>query len=357
MSNLEVVVGGQFGSEGKGHVTSQLVRRTNGPVLNIRVAGPNAGHCVVDSQNVKYPLRSVPVGAAVADNVSLYIAAGSEVELKVLLSEIELLRSKGHSVSDINVSGEATILTEEHHKNEADLKMQASIGSTGKGIGAARADRVMRTAKRIKDDEGAREILEKAGVSVIDDDQAFLEGWLQRKDATIIIEGTQGYGLGQHAGFYPKCTSSDTRAIDFLAMSGISPWHKGVEKFDIWVCARVYPIRVAGNSGPLLGETSWENLGLEAEYTTVTHKVRRVGQWDPQLLNSAVKANGGPSEQVHVALTMVDQKFPQVSGFQGPLKKLLLHAPALERFIIEVEESTGSKVGVVTTSDKDASWV
>ena len=63
---------------------------------------------------------------------------------------------------------------------------------------------------------------------------------------------------------------------------------------------------MAGNSGPLKGETSWEELGLEPERTTVTNKVRRVGDWDPELLEEAIRANGGGgwNSGVSLAVTM-----------------------------------------------------
>jgi adenylosuccinate synthase len=127
----------------------------------------------------------------------------------------------------------------------------------------------------------------------------------------VIIEGTQGYGLGLHTGFYPQTTSSDCRAIDFLAMAGISPWQAGIN-IEVILVARVYPIRVAGNSGPLMAETTWAELGLPEERTTVTNNVRRVGAWDDELVFEAIEANGGGGfhPDVKLALTMLDHRFP-----------------------------------------------
>ena len=129
----------------------------------------------------------------------------------------------------------------------------------------------------------------------------------------MLLEGTQGYGLGLHAGNYPYCTSSDCRAIDFCAMAGVNPWDPEVKTFDIFVVLRTYPIRVAGNSGPMKGETSWEELGFEPERTTVTQKIRRVGTWDADLARAAVVANGG-APTVKIALTMFDYVFPDVKN-------------------------------------------
>src|SRR5690606_29308561 len=152
----------------------------------------------------------------------------------------------------IYVSGEATLLTDQHVRTEQDADMHKRLGSTAKGIGAARADRIMRTAQRVKDDPNAVAPLAQPGVHLESADQAFLAGWTYPDDH-IVIEGTQGYGLGLHAGYYPKCTSSDTRALDFLAMAGLNPW---AHDLAIWACARVYPIRVAGDSGEMHGETT-----------------------------------------------------------------------------------------------------
>lgn len=364
-----MVVGAAYGSEGKGHITAQLVKQrlTQGmDVLNIRVAGPNAGHTVIDVDGNSFPLRQVPVGMAVSDSVVGYISPGSEIELPVLISEIELLREHGHAVRSLFVSGEATLITDSHKQREAGEQLTERVGSTGKGIGAARADRLMRTAVRLKDDEYAQHALANLGVKIVDRPEPSLAyDWLTLNHCAVIVEGTQGYGLGLHAGYYPQTTSSDCRAIDFLAMAGISPWQEGIRAFNVWLVARVFPIRVAGNSGPMLGETSWEELGLPEEKTTVTHKVRRVGQWDPDLIREAVKANGGGQSntrvQVQIALTMVDQKFPGIKGMRN-LHGYLLNADKKEQaevraFFEKVAQDAGARIGVVATSPTSVMWI
>jgi adenylosuccinate synthase len=160
----------------------------------------------------------------------------------------------------------------------------------------------------------------------------------------VIIEGTQGYGLGLHTAFYPQVTSSDCRAIDFLAMAGISPWAEDV-RLDVLLVARVFPIRVAGNSGPLRGETSWSDLDLPEERTTVTNKVRRVGQWDEALVMEALVANGGGDfhPDVKVALTMLDQLHPEMRD-----ETTLL--PASEAYVADLEDKLGTYIPLVGTS-------
>jgi adenylosuccinate synthase len=117
-----------------------------------------------------------------------------------------------------------------------------------------------------------------------------------------------------HTRFYPQVTSSDCRAIDFLAMAGLSPWAEYVSGFEVWLVARTYPIRVAGNSGPLYRETDWRSLGLAPEVTTVTNRIRRVGFWDQDLVAEAILANGGPAPNVNLALTMLDYLVPEIAG-------------------------------------------
>lgn len=370
MSVIDVVVGAAFGSEGKGHITAQLVHKrllAGHDVVNIRVAGPNAGHTVIDASGNSFALRAVPVGAAISDRVYTYIAPGSEVDLPVLVAEIELLRSKGHKVSRMYVSGEATLLTDEDKATEADAQLTGRIGSTGKGIGAARASRIMRESERVMDNRAAVATLEALNVTIVDDSPSsvgYADRWCTFPQAAIIIEGTQGYGLGLHAGYYPQVTSSDCRAIDFLAMAGVSPWHAGVKHLAVWLVARVFPIRVAGNSGPLKGETSWDELGLPEEHTTVTHKVRRVGEWDADLIKAAVAANGGgqrnASTSVVIALTMIDQMFPDLHGVNNQAGFVRLADPAVvsnvQSFLTMVEDDAEAQIGVISTSDRTVVW-
>lgn len=306
MSKITVVVGGQFGSEGKGAITGHIAEQSmgRGTVTGVtRVAGPNAGHTAYDAEGRKWALRQVPVGAVTNLDALLFIGPGSEIDISVLQAEVVALDDAGLAVSErLYIDRSATMLTSEHHARETTEGLTGRIGSTGKGIGAARADRIMRTA-RLAENVPDLQFL-GAVVDTIP---------LQNKVGHLIIEGTQGYGLGLHTPNYPKVTSSDCRAIDFLAMAGISPWALYWSYIDVVVVARAYPIRVAGNSGALKGETTWAELGLAAERTTVTQKIRRVGAWDADLVRSAVRENGG-HPTVRLALTMADQVFPGMAG-------------------------------------------
>jgi adenylosuccinate synthase len=370
VGKLIVVAGAQYGSEAKGHVVDQITRPevAGDNVVVVRVAGPNAGHtvygqcppkCQPDDSHMSgdvwighpWRLRSVPVGAVSNPKADLVIAAGSEIDYGVLMSEVVALDLAGYRVSDrLMVDDQATMLTSKHIDMEVRDGIQKRLGSTAKGIGAARSDRIWRYAKTWGEH--------------IDSDafRPHNTGDFMRQrlaqGATVVIEGTQGYGLGLHAGHYPQCTSSDCRAIDFLGMAGLSPWAREVTEFGVWLAARVRPIRVAGNSGPMKNETSWSELHLPEEFTTVTKKVRRVGEWDGDLVRRAVVANGG-DPVVRVALTMADQIFDEIRNVEGSFDDVNWEhevAPPLPKVIGNLEAEIGAPIKMVTTSPVHALW-
>lgn len=365
---LIVVAGAQYGSEAKGHVVDQLSRPNvaGDNVVVVRVAGPNAGHtvyglcpsdCEPDDSHMSgenwighpWRLRSVPVGAVSNPDADLVIAAGSEIDRSVLMDEVVALDAAGYKVSSrLRIDDQATILEPKHINQEVADGIQQRLGSTAKGIGAARAERIWRIAQTW-------------GETMPPDDRQVTSEFIRARmsqGATVIIEGTQGYGLGLHAGNYPKCTSSDCRAIDFLSMAGVSPWWPEVAEFAVWLAARVRPIRVAGNSGPMKGETTWQALNLPEEFTTVTKKVRRVGEWDGELVRQAVIANGS-APVVRLALTMVDSIYDEIRNVEGMFDEVDWHheaAPPLPGTIKAIEDEVGAPVRMVTTSPVNALW-
>jgi adenylosuccinate synthase len=311
MGKLMVVVGGQFGSEAKGACAAALAARSDDPLV-IRTGGPNAGHTVWGGEpHQEYKLRQLPTAAISNPGARLAIAAGSVVDPELLHKEINETGTGRH----ILVDEMATVLEPRHIDREA-LDSGLYNWSTQKGIGAARADRIARRARVW------REIPPPPQTAACD--VAHLARTQLQAGGDVIIEAAQGYGLGLHTTYYPKTTSSDCRAIDALAAVGISPWSfqprtgfpapETTPELQVWVVMRPYPIRVAGESGPLRNEVSWEQLGLPEERTTVTNKVRRVGLWDAALAEAAIRANGGPSPAVRVWFSMVDQVIPELKG-------------------------------------------
>lgn len=313
-SDVHVVVGGQFGSEGKGAVAAALVEQAWHEGMNatsVRVGGPNAGHTAYDYYDRKWALRQIPVGAVKNQTGLLVIAAGSEIDIAVLRSEVGALEADGHRISDrLYIDKQATVIEQVDKDTEAARGFANKFGSTAKGIGAARARRLTREAPLVQD--FANEI---GTLGTLTDTRHFLTSVAEADGEPIVIEGTQGYGLGLHAGLYPFCTAGDVTVGDALAQTGLHMHHPAVELVVPWVVLRAYPIRVAGNSGPLADETTWDALGLPEERTTVTKLVRRVGGWDKTLARDSIEANG---RAVRVAITMVDQVDPMIAGATEP---------------------------------------
>jgi adenylosuccinate synthase len=345
--DIHVVSGGQFGSEAKGHVAAQIHEIGNISAA-VRVGGPNAGHSAKDDNGRVWALRTIPVAAVVDPDCGLFIASGSEIDLEVLESEISALEKAGHSVIPrLWIDCEATMLEPEHISHEQNITLQERLGSTSKGIGAARADRLMRKAKL------AREVLND---NYLHPDTATELQSLHEKGGNILIEGTQGYGLGLHAGYYPYCTSNDCAAIDFVAACHIQP-HKPT---DNWVVFRTFPIRVAGNSGPMFAELDWETLAarsgghIQPERTTVTKKIRRIGEWDHMLAHDALLANGGTSyPKLHPVLTFVDYLDPDLAG--ATQWQAIVESPAHE-WICAREQELGIEFRGFTTSNSTIVW-
>jgi adenylosuccinate synthase len=358
MGSLTVVVGGQFGSEGKGAVCAAFAARNlerGQPQVAVRVGGPNAGHSAYAADGVRWALRQVPVAAVIDPDAALVIAAGSEVDVNVLAVEVEALELAGYKIRHrLLIDPQATMVDREHEQAESlnahDRRYRTGslvdrIGSTGKGIGAARSDRIWRQATLAGQHPQLRQYTD-----LVSDTGAWLRQALVN-GADVVVEGVQGYGLGLHAGYYPYCTSIDCRAVDFLAMAGVSPWQAGVDWFQILVVVRPNPIRVAGNSGPLKDETTWEALGLKPEYTTVTQKVRRVGEGDPELVQAAIRANGGTA-QVRLALTMLDHIDPVSAG----VKEWAVLDSVGAGLVEQVERQTGVEVVYVGTGPTTHIW-
>lgn len=314
-------------------------------LLVIRTGGPNAGHTCLNDQGEVFKLRQLPTAIISNPDAQCAIAAGSLINPQVLKDELAATQPK----RPILIDGAATILQDHHIKAETDDETLLNW-STRKGIGAARADRIKRqamTAAQWWDDWQPADAEMVTGLGDLAMRHLYNGG-------NVLVEAAQGYGLGLHTSFYPKTTSADCRAIDALADAGISPWCDGIVDLQVWVVIRPYPIRVAGESGPLENETSWEELGLEPEYTTVTNKVRRVGHWDHELVVEAVRANGGISQYssvVRLAFTMMDQVVPEVRGMTQWHQVNELPQQQFQQVMhwIDRAEATGAAISAIGT--------
>jgi adenylosuccinate synthase len=286
---ISIVVGGQFGSEGKGKVALEIVRRSSDPVTVIRVGGPNSGHTAYDRQGRRWALRQMPA-ACIDCNVDVFFPAGSYLDVELLLQEIAEL---GYPRDRIFISHHANVITKQHKDWEADAGLISAIGSTGSGVGAAVMASIAREAKGFP----LRSFHAREHSSLqpfLCDTTTSLHGRLQLNHR-IVVEGTQGFGLSLlDGGYWPKATARSVTAASALAEAGLSPRYVD----DVTMVIRTFPIRVAGDSGPLVRETSWNaiarNAGITSdlrEYTTVTGKLRRVGEFDEGLVKRAIAAN------------------------------------------------------------------
>lgn len=279
---VTVVVGGQYGSEGKGKVVAYLARKDNVAAV-VRCGGPNAGHSF-EWQGTKYSLRQIPSGL-INPETRLYLAPGSIVNPAVLLEEIDRYKLER---SRVRIDPCSAIVTDEEISAEKYLKLRERIGSTLSGTGAT-------TAKKVLRHEGLRLARDVRELEDLLGDVALELNELLSQGKRVIVEGTQGFGLSlHHGGHYPYATSRDTSASGFLSEAGISPIHVD----QIIMVIRTFPIRVGGDSGPLPNEISWEEVTKlsgyplpVAEHGTVSGRLRRVAHFDIEQIRRAVVVN------------------------------------------------------------------
>ena len=322
---VSIVIGGQFGSEGKGKTALEIVRRSEEPVITVRVGGPNSGHTAYDQSRIKYVLRQLPA-ACVDKNVDVVLPAGSYIDVNVLLAEIDAL---DYPRNRIRISGHARIVRPEHRDWEKAAGLTRAIGSTGSGVGAAIMASVAREA--VNFDLPSQAAWQDGRLTdFIDEDTSHCLRQHLQNGRRIVIEGTQGFGLSLlDGGYWPKATSRSTTAAGALAEAGLSP----VDVDDITMVIRSFPIRVAGDSGPLAGETTWEAVARRVgrsddlrEYTTVTRKLRRVGHFDAELVRRALYANS-PTRLVLNHLDYIGRE-QDMDDTQGDLGKFILRTEA-----------------------------
>ena len=283
--SVSIIIGGQFGSEGKGKTALLWAKKMNAKAC-VRVGGTNAGHTVYDEAGKRYAFRILPT-AAILNSTVCVLPAGSYIEVDVLQKEIAL---SGLNPSLLKIDDRAVVIDSQSQELEKAAKLRDYIGSTLSGTGGGVLMRVARDtrcpAKFAKDIPELKQYLCNT--------KAYLRDLID-EGSHVVIEGTQGYGLSNiHSSFYPYATSRDTTAAGFLMETGLSPFD--VE--HIVMTIRAFPIRVAGNSGPLEQEISWEIVSEESgnkapiiEYTTVTQKVRRVARFTPDIVKEAIIAN------------------------------------------------------------------
>lgn len=308
---LTVVVGGQYGSEGKGAIVAHIA---NDYQVHVRVGSPNAGHTIY-WKDQKHVMQSIPCGWINPD-AKIVIGRGALLNMKQFMKElVHVLQFYPDFLNRLYIDAEAGILSEKFHEQEGGIygEMHKRIGSTGEGVGPARVARINRDPEQFKQ---FKDVAEEYGLEqcMYTDTPGMLFEWQETGD-NILIEGTQGSALSLLHSHWPYCTSIDTNAAGIISEVGIAP----SRVTDVLMVCRTYPIRVAGNSGPMENETTWEALAEETdgyikpEKTTVTKKVRRVAKWDDRLFERSYILNC-PTE---IALTFADYIDPSIAGYTG----------------------------------------
>lgn len=278
-----VIVGGQFGSEGKGK-TAHFLAGYLGAQVVVRVGGSNAGHTAYDHNGVRHVFRHLPTAALLPHRLCV-LGPGSLVDPDVLRGEVERLSLPPERLA---VDPMAYVITDSHKRRERDSDIRDRIGSTLTGTGEALVDRIRRssTANLAREHPYLRQFVNGPVRDLLR--QRLGQG------ERVIVEGTQGFGLSNvQSPDYPFVTSRDTTAAAFVSEAGLSP----LDVDQIVLVIRAHPIRVGGNSGPLPNETDWRVIAAYAETpglverTTVTRNVRRVALFDPGVVRDAIAAN------------------------------------------------------------------
>jgi adenylosuccinate synthase len=323
MANV-VVVGSQWGDEGKGKIVDWLSERAE--VVVRFQGGHNAGHTLVVG-GTTYKLSLLPSGVVRAGKLSM-IGNGVVVDPWALLDEIERIRDQGVEVTPdtLKVSDACALILPLHgavdRAREA-AKGKDKIGTTGRGIGPAYEDKVGRRAIRLcdlADEEHLRwrvegllthhnALLRGLGETEFDAETIVREllelaprilpfaapVWRQldefrRRGSRILFEGAQGAMLDVDHGTYPYVTSSNTVSGQAAAGSGVGPKAIGM----VLGITKAYTTRVG--SGPFPTELSDEigqTLGERGrEFGTVTGRQRRCGWFDAVMVRQAVKVGG-----------------------------------------------------------------
>lgn len=331
MANI-VIVGAQWGDEGKGKIVDLLTRYAD---IVVRFqGGNNAGHTIV-LKGEKFVFHLIPSGI-LYENKQCMIGSGVVVDPAVLIEEVNELKKRGHLKDDsqLMVSEEAHLILPYHRRIDIARDRVFKIGTTGRGIGPAYEDKVARYGIRVvdlMDEEVFRkklksnllqknaylsEVLKEEGFELSEIFDEFLRFKKQlekyvrntslilydeiQKGKHILFEGAQGALLDLDHGTYPYVTASNTVAGNACAGSGIGP-----TMIDSVIgVAKAYTTRVGEGPFPTelkdqVGERIREKGG---EYGATTGRPRRCGWFDAVVVNHAIRINGIQE----VAITKLD---------------------------------------------------
>ena len=322
MGRVDVLLGLQWGDEGKGKIVDVLTPRYD--MVARFQGGPNAGH-TLEFAGEKYVLRSVPSGIFQGDKINI-IGNGVVLDPVLFREEVESLFNSGHPLKDrLVISRKAHLILPTHRlldaAGEKALGAQ-KVGTTGKGIGPTYTDKVSRHGVRVGDIEGdfeanykrAKErhlgMLRGMGVEVSDLTQAeadffaaveylrqfrfvdseFVINNTLKSGKNILAEGAQGSMLDIDFGSYPFVTSSNTICAGSCVGLGVSPRAIG----DVYGIFKAYCTRVGAGPFPteLFDEDGRQMAERGYEFGAVTGRPRRCGWIDLVALRYTIMLNG-----------------------------------------------------------------
>ena len=297
---VDVIVGGQYGSEGKGNVCAHLARDYD---CLVRIGGPNAGHRVADPS---YKYVQLPSGTGANPDAAIVIAAGSMLWLPQLMLE---MMDHGLTPERLTIDPQAMVIDDEDRRVEqGDTQGGLNrIATTAQGVGAAAARKILNRGDPVfgppvrlaRDVEQLRPFIRPARDVI---EALLVDG------RPVLVEGTQGTELSIHHGRYPHTTSRETSSSGCLSDAGI-PFN--VVR-DVIMVVRTYPIRVGGTSGAMGQEIDFDVIHARSgvpleeiertERGTVSGRKRRIAEFDWARIRRAALLNGATK----IALTFAD---------------------------------------------------
>ncbi len=317
-----VIVGAQWGDEGKGKIVDLLAQHSD--VVCRYQGGPNAGHTIVVGEET-YKIRALPSG--IVRGKPCVIGNGCVVDPEVLIAELDDFTRRGHSTDEVYLSGNAHLIMPWHvaidQASEHRLGKLA-IGTTRRGIGPCYADKAMRLGIRVQDILDPKILRQKIEVTLVEKNLWLervygeapieLEGVAERHEAyaqrlrslivdssllvdraleegkRVLFDGAHGTLLDLDHGTYPFVTSSPTVAGGAAVGTGIGPTRIGA----VIGVAKSYVTRVGQGPFPseIQGPDQERLRELGSEYGTVTGRERRCGWLDLVALRYAVRLNG-----------------------------------------------------------------
>jgi adenylosuccinate synthase len=318
-----VLIGAQWGDEGKGKATDLLGDRVQYVVRY--QGGNNAGHTVVIGDE-KYALHVLPSGV-LSPQVTPVIGNGVVIDPKVLFEEIDALEARGVSCERLLISASAHLIMPYHRaldKVSERFLGNAKIGTTGRGIGPTYGDKIARVGIRVQDlfdpgilqqklDLALREknqlltkVYNRRGVDakqVADEylsygerlrpyvaDVGLVLGKALDNDETVLLEGAQGSLLDIDHGTYPFVTSSNPTAGGACVGAGVGPTRIG----KVIGIVKAYTTRVGSGPFPTELNDEWGEFLRKAggEYGVTTGRARRCGWFDAVIARYATRVNG-----------------------------------------------------------------